>query len=242
MKSRSININAKAFTLIELLIVVAIIAILAAIAVPNFLEAQVRAKVSRAKTDMRSMATAVECYAVDNNKYPYSQLPVTPAQRDWVSPGGFPLGNVSDPNKMCGGMTTPIAYITSLPIDIFDTKLPPRDSVFNALHYIGTQFGYDRGATPSTPMPVFVPTDSANGSVGPMSGTGPDVAVRNGVNGRVPAVYTLYSYGPDGVPFLDTNNDNNPDIQSVYNVNNLYDPTNGTVSPGNVIRLPGGAQ
>jgi prepilin-type N-terminal cleavage/methylation domain-containing protein len=46
-----------AFTLIELLIVVAIIAILAAIAVPNFLEAQVRSKVSRAKADMRSIAT-----------------------------------------------------------------------------------------------------------------------------------------------------------------------------------------
>lgn len=60
----------KGFTLIELLIVVAIIAILAAIAVPNFLEAQVRSKVSRAKSDIRTMATALESYAVDNNGYP----------------------------------------------------------------------------------------------------------------------------------------------------------------------------
>jgi len=49
----------RAFTLIELLIVVAIIAVLAAIAVPNFLESQTRAKVSRAKSDMRAVATAL---------------------------------------------------------------------------------------------------------------------------------------------------------------------------------------
>lgn len=55
------------FTLIELLIVVAIIGILAAIAVPNFLNAQVRAKVSRAKADLRSIRTAMEMYVVDNN-------------------------------------------------------------------------------------------------------------------------------------------------------------------------------
>ena len=58
------------FTLIELLIVVAIIAILAAIAVPNFLEAQVRSKVSRARADMRSLANAIEAYRVDYNRFP----------------------------------------------------------------------------------------------------------------------------------------------------------------------------
>jgi len=60
----------KGFTLIELLIVVAIIAILAAIAIPNFLQAQTRAKVSRAEADMRSIATALESYYVDHNEYP----------------------------------------------------------------------------------------------------------------------------------------------------------------------------
>ncbi|HOE96365.1 MAG TPA: prepilin-type N-terminal cleavage/methylation domain-containing protein [Candidatus Sumerlaeota bacterium] len=53
------------FTLIELLIVVAIIAILAAIAVPNFLEAQVRAKVTRVHADFRTLATALEAYQVE---------------------------------------------------------------------------------------------------------------------------------------------------------------------------------
>ncbi len=57
-----------AFTLIELLIVVAIIGILAAIAVPNFLNAQVRAKVSRVKSDLKSIQTAIEMYTVDHGR------------------------------------------------------------------------------------------------------------------------------------------------------------------------------
>src|SRR3990172_1409221 len=52
----------KGFTLIELLIVIAIILILIAIALPNFLEAQIRARVTKAYGEMRSLSTALFDY------------------------------------------------------------------------------------------------------------------------------------------------------------------------------------
>ena len=55
-----------------LLVLVAIIGILAAIAIPNLLTAMQRSKQKRTMADMRSMATAVEAYAADNNRYPES--------------------------------------------------------------------------------------------------------------------------------------------------------------------------
>src|SRR5690606_41954445 len=57
--------------------VVAIIAILAAIAVPNFLEAQTRSKVSRVQNDLRSIATAMESYFIDNRTYPAASREAT---------------------------------------------------------------------------------------------------------------------------------------------------------------------
>lgn len=60
----------RAFTLVELLVVVAIIAIVAAVAPPNFLEAQTRANGSRIEADMRSAATALEAYRVDHDACP----------------------------------------------------------------------------------------------------------------------------------------------------------------------------
>ena len=57
------------FTLIELLIVIAIILILIAIALPNFLAAQLRARVVRLRGDMRALATAQEAYYTDWDTY-----------------------------------------------------------------------------------------------------------------------------------------------------------------------------
>ena len=62
--------KSKGFTLIELLIVVAIIGIIAAIAIPNLLNAIDRGKQKRTMADLRSIGTAVETYAIDNNVYP----------------------------------------------------------------------------------------------------------------------------------------------------------------------------
>ena len=60
----------RAFTFLELCFVVAIIAVLAAIAVPNFLEAQIRSKIARTRSDMSVVAEALSHYAVDNFAYP----------------------------------------------------------------------------------------------------------------------------------------------------------------------------
>jgi type II secretion system protein G len=65
-----LNRSKKGFTLIELLIVVAIIGIIVAIAIPNLLNAIQRAKQKRTMGDMRTIGTAAEAYAVDNNRYP----------------------------------------------------------------------------------------------------------------------------------------------------------------------------
>ena len=59
----------KGFTLIELMIVVAIIGILAAIAIPNFLKFQARSKQSEAKTNLKAVFTAETAYFGENNTY-----------------------------------------------------------------------------------------------------------------------------------------------------------------------------
>ncbi len=96
-----------AFTLIELLIVVAIIGILAAIAVPNFLNARIRALVSRTVGDMTSLVTAFEMYALDNGG------------RYVPDYDGIGLGLGGSEVATYLKLTTPVAYIGSIPTDVW---------------------------------------------------------------------------------------------------------------------------
>jgi type II secretion system protein G len=93
------------FTLIELLIVVAIIGILAAIAVPNFLNAQMRAKIAKAEAEMQTIVTALESYRIDNNLYPL-----------WLNPDGSQKNPL---DRRLIPLTTPVAYMASVPQDPF---------------------------------------------------------------------------------------------------------------------------
>ncbi len=205
----------RAFTLIELLIVVAIIAILAAIAVPNFLEAQTRSKVSRTLADMRSASTALESYYVDYNRYPkFSRVP-----QNFTLPGGPVSGLPADgsgclPSETGGGLTSPVAYITTIPSDPFGPVQPTDQFTFGGsttitdAYYYNTKEWFDcRGF----PWGVS-PTDTlSNPAAWVLQSKGPDR-------------FFAPPIGPVGVEHVDR----------PYRWQ--YDPTNGTISGGNVVR------
>jgi len=189
--------KAKGFTPIELLIVVAIIAILAAIAVPNFLEAQTRAKTSRVKSDMRTVATAVEAYKIDNNNYPTMRAPRPVA------------GDTSSNETLGREVTTPIAYITSLSItnDVFKRErvnLPPGRELYHWRNY-----EFLRKVTVN-PSQLFLNRADGDGS------------------------YRIVSAGPDRFIFSSATAIPAADFNDFGVVN--YDPTNGTVSRGDIFR------
>ena len=176
----------KAFTLIELLIVVAIIAILSGIAIPNLLEAQVRSKVSRVKNDLRTIATGLEGYHADNGSYPMWMI-----DGDAINPVSWRLMPI----------TTPIAYMTSVPKgDPFKDKNLPL--VYDTYDYVDAEsFAQDGDPEPSY---------RCRGAEWRLCSAGPDC---------------INTYG--GPAYM------NP----LDNPGHDYDPTNGTVSNGDICRV-----
>ena len=77
----TLNKRRGGFTLVEIMIVVAIIALLAAIAVPGFLRARKRSQASRIINDLRLIDSAVDQYAIENNKSTGNTVAVT----DWTN-------------------------------------------------------------------------------------------------------------------------------------------------------------
>jgi prepilin-type N-terminal cleavage/methylation domain-containing protein len=190
------------FTLIELLVVVAIIAILAAIAVPNFLHAQVRAKVSRTHADLRTLATAVEAYSTDHNSPPYDGEPGDPFA-GWAT--------------VLGRCTTPVAYLSSLPAPPFQDRTVTDSSIPGHTRFLdfpacGTHtYDYSTARWHGVPDDLYVTAlwvRQFGASAWKMSNCGPDLRHVN-----------------DG---------------SWFGLSEVYDPTNGTVSMGDIVRSPAG--
>lgn len=220
----------KAFTLIELLIVVAIIAILAAIAVPNFLEAQVRAKVSRAKTDMRSLSTGLESYYVDNNSYPWCNSFGIAVNSTAPDVGGTQNWSVLE------NITTPVAYITSIFSDAF-VATKRTGSVYTGTDPepgLGGAYS-DQPKIPFYKLYLYFSTSRADRHFQNLEAT----------NGKGIA-YGCQSAGPDlisinmgGVLANQSDISISPTATPAYCANLFYDSTNGTVSFGELFRVGG---
>lgn len=212
------------FTLIELLIVVAIIAILAAIAVPNFLEAQTRSKISRVHADLRSLATAIEAYTIDNNKPPVDYNTGSggdPKPPNVTTPGnisGIPHPGRADstaPGGVRAGLTTPVSYILNCWIK--DPFISPTET-FADIAFDEQVYTYN----------WFRPTNAVYMGRTPLS---------TYVNNKYMDFYGAYrvgSIGPDRSWYSG--------LSSTIGGSRVYDPTNGTISKGNIWRSQADSQ
>ncbi len=106
-----------AFTLIELLIVVAIIGILAAIAIPNFTNAQIRAKIAHSKSELRTYRSIQQQYLMDHNDIP-NHYDGKEEHCAYIN-----LGYISEP------LTDPFT------IDLIDVEYTSHQGMYHSTHF-----------------------------------------------------------------------------------------------------------
>jgi type II secretion system protein G len=206
------------FTLIELLIVIAIILILIGIALPNFLEAQLRAKTAKVQGDLRGLATAVEMYSLDWRKYPCDQ------QED---PKAFPRCGIGDWWAAGNKITTPVAYIKRIPVDPFVLALKAGggQSIVNSWYVSREGYGCDE---------TFMSKPSYCRSRGRPVTVGGRTNVRLFDPPRSRYQYGFISPGPDGYWEWDRVQ-NAPGMSKTFFGDVMYyTPTNGSNSQGDL--------
>ncbi|NUN98152.1 MAG: prepilin-type N-terminal cleavage/methylation domain-containing protein [Candidatus Omnitrophica bacterium] len=216
------------FTLIELLIVIAIILILIAIALPNFLEAQIRAKAVRSAGESRSLGLAVESLRVDRNTLLidiWDDDSVLGVQRLLQFFGGIANTNKATrlQRDVMAPLTTPVKYIVSIPQDPFlkDPKTVATSETWTG--QLDTYTYFDRD--PAIP-------DVADGKAGVGKNSWPDDHNIQGYHAANTAIsqvrrladgeFALIGSGPDGQV-----------VQNGFR-GVPYSPTNGTRSNGNI--------
>lgn len=199
----------KAFTLIELLIVVAIIGILAAIAVPNFMNARMRAKITRVAADMRNVGVAFGAYAVDYNEYPLGVISFCkPRQSDsW----GF----------LPEGLTTPVAYMTTLPNDEYNLNYKS----FGSSNVIGSSVMTEYNIRYRTARKKPYLGEGSRTPAESYAAGWKAMMANTGIDGE----YIITSPGPD----------HTEDILPAYNPR-VYAVSNGLLSGGDIVYAPGG--
>ncbi len=200
----------RGFTLIELLIVVAIIAILAAIAVPNFLEAQMRARVVRTITDQRACVFALESYIIDNNQLPMAKDTSVYADFTWMI--DFLMIEGSKFSHMGMLLTTPIAYLSQVPYDWFNSNQRRSSGFYQG--YRGVSFVFS--GVPKGGDPIRIHENQAFGLI----------------HGQ--PSWLMESAGPD-LHWARPEDINHPNRAARW----FYDPTNGTISEGQIITFEG---
>jgi prepilin-type N-terminal cleavage/methylation domain-containing protein len=116
------------FTLVEIMIVVAIIALLAAIAVPGFLRARKRSQASRIINDLRLIDSAVDQYAIENNRTTGSTVPVA-AWTNYLKVGSTLYNTGADLFGNSYGAQT-VDTLPKVPTNTFATLSDVADSAF----------------------------------------------------------------------------------------------------------------